>query len=129
MASLLPLLFTLSPHCPVPLAAYSVESRLPVSLSLEPFLSRSCPLRTTPTKPALTAFYLSCTPALHRAACVSTTLAPTLLLSLPLSTVPLSRCAALFCLPSLSPHPATGLSAVLPFPPLQPSLAPRPCPP
>ena len=31
--------------------------------------------------------------------------------------------------PSLSPHPATGLPAVLPSRPLQPPLAPRPCPP
>ena len=94
-----------------------------MSLSLEPFLSRSFPLRTVPTMPALTAFFLSRTPALHRAACVSTSLAPSLLLSLPLAAVPLRRCAALFCLPSLSPHSATGLSAVLSSQPLQFSLA------
>ena len=57
MATLLPLPFALSPRCPVPLAAYSVESRLPASLSLEPFLSLSFPLRTVPTMPALTAFF------------------------------------------------------------------------
>ena len=124
MATLLPLPFALLSRCPLPLPAYSVESRLPVSLSLEPFLSRSFPLRTEPTIPALTAFLLSRTPALHCAACVSTSLAPTLLLSLPLAAVPLRRCAALSCLPSLSPHPATGLSAVLRSRPLQPFLAP-----
>ena len=129
MATLLSLPFAFSPRCPVPLAAHSVESRLPVSLPLEPFLSRSFPLRTVPTMLALTAFYFSRTPALHRAACVSTLLAPTLSLSLPLAAVPLRRCAALLLLPYLSPHPSTGLPAVLPNRPLQPPLAPRPCPP
>ena len=124
MATLLLLPFVFLSRCPVPLAAHSLESRLPVSLPLEPFLSRSFPLRTVPTMLALTAFYLSHTPALHRAACVSTSLAPTLLLSLPLAAVPLRRCVALFRLPSLSPHPATGLPAVLPSRPLQPPLAP-----
>ena len=102
---------------------------MPVSLPLEPCLSCSFPLRTVPTILALTAFYLSCTPALHRGARVSTSLAPTLLLSLPLAAAPLRHCAALFCLPSLSPLPATGLPAVLPSLPLQPPLAPRPRPP
>ena len=80
-----------------------------MSLPLEPCLSRSFPLRTVPTMLALTAFYLSRSPALHRAARVSTSLAPTPMLSLPLAAAPLRRCGALFCLPSLSPHPATGL--------------------
>ena len=57
MATLLPLPFALSPCPPVPLAAYSVESRLPVSLPLEPFLSGAFPLRTVTTMPALTAFF------------------------------------------------------------------------
>ena len=129
MATLLPLPLAFSPRCPVSLAAYSVESRLPVSLPLEPFLSRSLPLRTMPTMLALAALYLSRTPALYRAACVSTLLAPPLLLSLPLAAVPFRHCAALFCLPSLSPHPTTGLPAVLPSRPLQTPLAPRSCPP
>ena len=59
MATLLPLPFALSPHRPVSLAAYSVESRPPLSLPLEPFLPRSFPLL------ALAAFYLSRTTALH----------------------------------------------------------------
>ena len=58
MATLLPLPLALSPACPVPLLPTLVESRLPVSLSLEPFLSRSFPLRTVPTMPSLTAFFL-----------------------------------------------------------------------
>ena len=124
MPTLLPLPFALSPCCPLPLAAYSVESRLPVSLSLTPFLSLFFPLRTVPTIPALTAFFQSRTPALHRAACVSTLLAPTLLPPLPLALVPLHRCAALSWLPFLSPQPVTGLSAVLPSRPLLSSLAP-----
>ena len=57
MATLLPLPFALLHRCPVPLAVDSVESRLPVSLSLEPFLSLSFPLRIVPTVPALTAFF------------------------------------------------------------------------
>ena len=57
MATLLPVPFALSPRCPVPLAAYSVESRLPVSLSLEPFLFLSFTLLTVPTMPAPTAFF------------------------------------------------------------------------
>ena len=57
MDTLLPLPFASSPRCPVPLAAYSVESRLLVSLSLEPFLSLLFPLCTAPTMPALTAFF------------------------------------------------------------------------
>ena len=113
MATLLPLPFALSPRCPVSLAAYSVESRLPVSLPLEPFLPRSFPLRTVPALLALAAFYLSRTLALHCAASVSTALAPPLLLSLPLAAVPLCRRAALFCLPYLPPHPTTGLPAAL----------------
>ena len=44
------------------LAAYSVESRLPVSLPLEPFFPRSFPLL------APAAFQLSHTPALYRCA-------------------------------------------------------------
>ena len=85
MATLLPLPFAFSARFPVSLAAYSVESRLPVSLPLEPFLPRSFPLRTVPTMLATAAFYLSRTPALHRAACVFTSLAPPLLLPLPLA--------------------------------------------
>ena len=114
MATLLPLPFAFSPRCPVSLAAYSVESRLPVSPPLEPFLPRSFPLRTVPTMLAPAAFYLSRTLALHSAACVSTALAPPLLLSLPLAVVPLHRWAALFCLPYLPPHPNTGLPTALP---------------
>ena len=124
MANLLPLPFALLRRWPVPLAACSVESLLPVSLSLEPFLSISLPLRIVPTMPALTAFFRSRTPALYGAACLSTSLAPTLLPSLPLAAVPRRRCAALSCLPLLSPQPVTGLSAVLPSRPLLSSLAP-----
>ena len=83
-----------------------------MSLPLEPSLSRSFFLRTVPTMLALTAFYLSRTPAPHRAARLSTSLAPTPLLSLPLAAAALRHFAALFCLPSLSLHPATGLPAV-----------------
>ena len=123
MATLLPMPFADSPRCLVPLAAYAVESQLCVSLPLESFLSRSFPLHTVPTMPALTAFFLFRTAALNCAACVPRSLAPTLLLPLRPAALPLRCCASLFCLPSLSPHPATGLSAVLPSPPLQPSLA------
>ena len=124
MATLLPLPFALSPRCPVPLAAYCGESRLLVSLSLEPFLSRSFPLRTVSTMPALTAFFYSRIPALHRAACLSTSLAPAFLPSLPVAAAPRRYCAALPSLPLLSPQPATRLSAVHLSRPLLSTLAP-----
>ena len=108
MATLLPLPCALSLRRPVSLAAYSVESRLHVCLSLESFLCRFFLLRTVPTMAAFTAFLLSRTPARHRAARLSSLLVPSLLLSPPLVAVPLSRCAALFCLPSPPLHPFTG---------------------
>ena len=118
-----PLPFRPAAPCPLPPTPWSLAFPCP---SLDPFLPRSVSLRTVHTMLALAAFYLSRTLVLRRTACVSTLLAPPLLLSFPLAAVPLRRCATLLCLPYLSPHPTTGLPAALPPDPSGPPWRPDP---
>ena len=122
-----PLPFARSLCFPLPLAACSLLSCLPLSPSIEPPLPLSYPSRTLSTVPVVAAFF-SLTPALY-CSWLSASLAPTLLPSLPLAGAPRPCLGALPSLPFPSLRSATGLAAVPPFCLLLPTLALRPSPP
>ena len=99
------------PCFPLPPAACSLLSYLPLSPCLEPL---SYPSRTLIAVPALAAFFAPCTPALYRS-CLPASLTRTLLSSLLLTVAPRRCFAALPSLPFPSVQSTAGFAAVPPF--------------